>query len=593
MRVNRKAFAAAAVSLMMVMSACGSNENSGSTGNTDTGSAGNTGATDEANGGTADNSGSGAAADNETVTLQMFSLPANTSGLQENWWANILQEKVGVKLELLPSGDQGEQKLQALMAGGELPDIVVFKTPKQVSDAVRANMLLNLDDYADKLPNLVKNAGKSLQYYRDIASNGTGKAYSVGNAIGKGDVMTELNYGPSLRWDLYKKLGMPEINTMEDYLPLLKKMQDLEPKTADGQRVYGFSLWKDWDSINMEQATQPSVWSGIDTGDQLALPFLQVNIGTGETKSILDADSEYIRALKFYYQANQMGLVDPDSLTQRFDTSAQKVQQGRVLFGWWPWYTGGYNTLEHMNAANPSGFRSVLPKDYKAFWWGENPIGSSWSFAISASSKHVDAALRYLDFMYSTDGMQLLMNGPKGVTWDVNDKGEPYVTDQGWDMIENNKDLPGGGKLGEGTGTVNSYGLSGANLNPSTGQALNYGYWPSSQGRNPSKLMKDWQDTTGFKSTTEMLKAQNRYTLTPLAMKLVPPMDDDMNAFKNKIGDVVKTNSWLAVFSKNENEFNSYVDDMRKKAEGLGVQKVLDWDMQAWKTAQESAAKYQ
>ena len=61
------------------------------------------------------------------VTLQVFSMPANKSGLMEGyWWTDILEEQVGVKLELLPSGDQGEQKLQALMASGELPDIVVF-----------------------------------------------------------------------------------------------------------------------------------------------------------------------------------------------------------------------------------------------------------------------------------------------------------------------------------------------------------------------------------------------------------------------------------------------------------------------------------
>jgi len=529
------------------------------------------------------------------VTLQVFSMPANKSGLMEGyWWTDILEEQVGVKLELLPSGDQGEQKLQALMASGELPDIVVFKTKKQVEDAVRANMLVCLDDHLDKLPNVVKNASTALQFYRDTASAGTGKAYAIPNSVGPGEVGAEINWGPFLRWDLYKELGMPEIETLEDYLPLLKQMQQLEPKNEDGQNVYGFTMWKDWDSITMHQACQASCIYGIDTGDQLggALPFLQVDFNTNETKSILDPDSFYIRTLKFYFDANQMGLVDPDSLTQRFDTASQKVEQGRVLFAWWPWFAGNYNKPERVNADPPKGFRPVLPKDYKAFWWGDNPVGASWPFAIGSATEHLDACLRYVDFMYSTEGLMQLMNGPKGLTWDVDENGEPYITEEGWDFIENAKELPSGGLMGEGTSVVNSYGLSSAFISEEYNATIHYQYWPSSQGRNPTKLMEDWMNVTGYKTTSEMLKDKNMRTITPLAMRMPPPMDDDMQTIVGQIGDVVKTNSWLMVFAKDEAEFQAYYDEMVEKAEGLGIQKVLDWCNEAWKNALEEASKY-
>ena len=530
----------------------------------------------------------------ELVTLQVLSLPSNTSGLMDNWWTKILREKCFVELELQPAGDQGEQKLQALMASGELPDIVVFKTKKQVDDAARAQMLLNLDEHLDAIPNVVQNAGPAMQYYRDSASGGTGKAYAVPNQVGPGEVGEELNWGPFLRWDLYKALGMPPVKTLEDYLPLLKQMQDKEPTTKDGQKVYGLTLWSDWDSIQMHQATQPSVLSGVDAGDQLggALPFLEVNLGTGATKSVLAPDSEYIRALRFYFKANQMGLVDPDSLTQRFDAALSKVEQGRVLFGWWPWFTGGFNKPENTDAEPFRGFRPVLTEDYKAFWWGENTVGNSWAYGIGAATKNADAALRFMDFMYSTDGLMELFNGPKGVVWDMDDKGVPYVTDAGWDIIENSKDLPTGGKLGDGGSLMNSAGLSSAFKNPATNAPIGYGFWPSSQGRNPTKLMKDWQDTTGFKSTTAMLQSKNAFTVTPLAMKLVPTISDDMQTLAGQIGDIVKTTSWKMVFAKDEAEFDAFYKDMVAKAEGLGLQQVLTWDEQAWKDAQTLSTKY-
>lgn len=546
----------------------------------------NDGASSQASG------GSQGAKPAETVTLQVFSMPSNTSGMQQGWFADILREKVGVNLELLPAGDQGDQKLQALMAGGELPDIVVFKTKRQVEDAVRAGMLENLDEHLDKLPNVSKNASVALQYYRDAVSNGSGKAYALPNKIGPSEVGANINYGPVIRWDLYKKLGMPQIKELEDYLPVLKQMQDLEPKNADGQKVYAFSLWQDWDSNQMMLASQPSNFMGIDTGDQLggALPFMQVDLATGDTMSILDKNSQYIRSLKFYNQANRMGLVDPDSLTQRWDTAVEKMNQGRVLFSFWPWFSN--NQKELVNAEVPSGFEFVPFDSYKGTWFGDNPFGDSWAFAISASTKHLDAALKYLDYMYSTEGLQLIMNGPKGVIWDMNDQGEPYVTDQGWDIIENNKELPGGGKLADATNALNAMGLSGAVVNADTNAPLNYALWPSTIQRNPSKLDLDWQQTMGYKNQTEMLQAKKTFTYSLPAMKLVPTVPEEINTTAARIGDIVKTNSWLAVFAKNDADFNRAIDEMTSKAEKLGLQKVLDWDAEAWQQAQSVADKY-
>jgi putative aldouronate transport system substrate-binding protein len=531
----------------------------------------------------------------EPAVLQVLSLPSNTSGLIQNWWTAILKERIKIELEVLPAGDQGEQKLQAMMSSGELPDIVVFKSKKQVEDAVMADMLLDLDAHLDKIPNIVKHASVALQYYRDSASSGKGRAYAVPSRVGPGEVGEELNWGPFLRWDLYKALGSPKITTLEDYLPLLKQMQDMESKNADGQKVYAFQLWNDWDGIQMHQATQPAVLSGIDAGDMLggSLPFMEVDFNSGSTKSILDPDSQYIRALKFYYQANQMGLVDPDSLTQRFDAALAKVEQGRCLFSWWPWFSGGFDTLERTNAESFRGFRPVLPDDYKAFWWGNNPVGEPWSFAIGASSKEPEAALRLLDFMYSPDALMELFNGPRGLTWDVDTQGKPYVTEQGWDIIDNQKDLPDGGKLWDGSSVLNVAGLSSAGINPDLGEPLSYGFWATSQGRNPTKLMKDWQDTTGFKSTTAMLKDKGAYTMTPLAMYLVPTISDDMQALAQQVGDIVKVNSWLMVFSKNSEEFDKHYKEMVEKAEGLGIQQILDWDVQAWTDAQTLAGKYE
>lgn len=534
------------------------------------------------------------AAPKEVTTLEVFSMFAPSQvGLVDSWWQNVLKENVGVQLDIISGGDQPYAKLQTLMAGGELPDITIFRDNKDIIDAIKANMLMSLDDYADSLPNVFTNAPIALQYYRDNVSNGTGKAYCVADTVGPGEVEGEVNAAPFINWNLYKELGMPEVQTLEDYLPLLKQMQDLQPTNKDGKKVYGLSLFKSWDGFALCNAAQIGCWQGIEIGDFLSsLPFLQVDVSTGETMSYLSPDSQYIRALRFFYEANQMGLLDPDSLTQDWDTCKQKATDGRALMGFWWWYFDEYNVTENNDADPPTGFRPVLSGDCKPFWFGNYSVGKDRRFAISSATKNLDACLRYLDYLYSTDGLQILFNGPQGVTWDINDQGQPYITDEGWDCIDNQKELPGGGLIGEGVNVVNAYGLSHLFINPKTNEPLNYKSWTTSKTHNISALMKDWQDTTGYKTTADMLQGTGQYTYTTFPMQVIPAMTDDISALKAQVGDVVTAKSWEMIYAKNDAEFDQVYNEMVEQAEGLGLQQILDWDLATWQQAQDIAQQY-
>ena len=537
----------------------------------------------------------------KVVQLDVFSASTSSTtaaGVYDNtWWGKILKENIGVSLNVLPTGDQAAQKLQALMTSGELPDIVIFNTTKDVENAIRGNMLVNLDEHMDKLPNVKKNAPVSLQFFRDNISNGIGKVYAIPSIVGPSDLGNEPNWGPYLRWDLYKKANSPAINTFDDYLTALKKMQDLEPKTKDGKKTYGITLWKDWDKYSMFMATELGPTIGIDCGDQLGqLPFLQVDFKNGNTKNILDADSQYIQTLKFYYDANQMGLVDPDSLTQTYDTAKSKVTEGRVFFSWWSWLNDAYNTKEHANADTPTGFAAVLPANTKILVNGEKKVSTTWPIAISSATKNLDACLKYVDFMYSTDGLQLLDNGPEGTTWNTDSNGKPSLTDEGWKHIDDPAlEMPEGGKLGDGTRTLGFNGLSLAFINPTTQEAINYLLWPSTKKHNvenQTKLQKDWSSVTGYQTTIDYVKAKNMILEMPLACNLLPLMTDDISSTSSKIGDIVKVDSWKMIFAKNDAEFQSYYNDMKTKAEGLGIKNVYDWSLKAWNQALEQAKKY-
>lgn len=532
--------------------------------------------------------------DREVVDIQMISLPSNSSGPIEGWIGKYLMDELAIRVELLPAGDQGEQKLQALMAAGSLPDMIVFKDAKQILDAQRAGMLVAFDDYADVMPNAQTYAKTAMQYYADSAST-DGKCYAIPNEIGTANLGDDLNWSISLRWDLYKELGTPEIKTYRDYLTVLQQMMELEPTNEDGQKVYAISMWSDWDNYTMHQAMQPSVLVGVDSGDQMGakLPFAEINFTSLEMSCILDEDSEYIKGLRFLYDANQMGLVDPDSMTQRFDTAVEKAKNGRVLFGWWNWAVSGYNSDDRTDADDFKGFATVIPEDYKAFLTTDKPVGSPWAWAISSNSKNIDRCIEYIEFMLDPEKMVTLQNGPKGETWDINDEGTPYVTEKGMFLRSNPNDLlEDGGKLSDGFNLVNSYLLSPAIEVPSLGEPINGEKW-STYEKKVTNLIADWRETMGYKNGVERSLALGMYTPMPLAASFVAPLSDEVQMLAQQIGDVVKTDSWLIVYAQDDAEYDKLVSEMIEKAKGLGLDQIMEYNQAAWKDAIELASKYE
>ena len=57
------------------------------------------------------------------------------------------------------------------------------------------------------------------------------------------------------------------------------------------------------------------------------LGFALGKVDGSEIQSVIDSDSMYVRALKFLFEANQKGLIDPESTTQNFDTLQTKFRK--------------------------------------------------------------------------------------------------------------------------------------------------------------------------------------------------------------------------------------------------------------------------
>jgi putative aldouronate transport system substrate-binding protein len=503
------------------------------------------------------------------------------------WFTDYLRDNLGLRLELrsTPPG-QLEQYVNTMIASNDMTDIFPFRDSTVIQNIVNSGKMLNLADHKDKLPSIFQSSvyEKAIAYYSDNFGGPNNGVYCIPINIGPND---GVDYKGWLRYDYYKEIGSPPINTLEDYLPVLKRMQDAHPVNEDGQRVYGFSLWNDWDKQSVAPATYIATTFGYDVEYVSHLAQTYVD-GSRAPISILDDSGPYKRALKFFFTANQMGLMDPNSATQNFTLASAKATAGRVLYQHWDWF-GSFNSIENKNQGK--GFMQVPWRDMKATVSPDLSTGQNWVIGIPANTRNRDAALKFFNFYCSITGQDFMMNGPQGVIWDADSNGLRYITDAGWKILETNIET---NRFGAdrifGTGP-----LSGSMLNPATrGQKLSYTVWDSTiLHNNNNNLYNTWvADHNGAADPGQWMISQGMTVKTLNATRMMPPLPPDLENIMTQIGDVVKTNSWRAIFAQNEAEFDALWRDAQTKAAGLGIQRILDWTIQAWNTAKAEEARY-
>jgi putative aldouronate transport system substrate-binding protein len=564
--------------LLTSLAACSGGNNAANNGN-------NAGA----NAGT---NGSDAPAARETYKIEVLSQLANFAGEQGGWYGKVIKDKFGLEMNITaPNLAGGASKFATLMASGNLGDLVVFGADGQeYRDAIKAGLLLDWTK-----DGLLEEHGKDILAKVPLAIEKNKRNFGDGTAVyGVGHDASPETTGPSegitmtyqvdMRWDLYQKLGSPKINTLEDILPVLKQMQELEPKSDSGRPTYGFSMWADWDGNYMTLGKQFGTMYGYDIGDGFNQGGL-LEIASHENKyqGILDENSYYLRSLKLYHDANQMGLMDPDSLTQKFDDVVNKFKDGQVLFSWFPWLDSSYNTPAHTDAGK--GFQMVGMEDQKIYSYGFTPAGSNRIWAIGAKAKNPERIMEFINWLYTPEGMMTTHNGPEGLTWEMKD-GKPVLTDFGkLALKDNSQQVPeefGGGTYKDGQAQINNTTIKISSINPNTNEPYDWNLWTSTLQDSPDPVTQSWRDTVGALTPKELLTKNDQIALLNAIDTTEAPaiMDDMLSQKLSQVGSIIKENSWKMVFAKNEAEYNKLKEEMIEKAKGLGYDEIIDWQIE-------------
>ena len=521
----------------------------------------------------------------ETITIDVYNGLANYMGMQEGWFAKIVRDKFNMELNIIAPNvaGNGDTLYQTRTAAGDLGDLIIVDNGQQYNELVEAGLLTDASEYYETMENVqrfdaaVQNLNKDADgLYGFPTSVSTLKATDPSEGL-------DPTFGAYVRWDLYGEQGYPEIGTLEDLLPVIQKMQEDNPTTDSGKKVYGFSLFSDWDGNMMNAGKQLVTYYGYDESG-----FVLAKADGSDYQSIIDSDSEYIRALKFYFEANQMGLVDPESTTQNYDTLFAKFQEGQVLFSWWPWLgQAAFNTTT--NLTEGKGFMLAPIQDQKIFSYGAEVYGGKQFIGIGSNAEDPERIAAFIDWLYSSEGVLANSSqtsgssGPEGLPWEMKD-GEPVLTEFGKQaLLDGDGDVPeeyGGGSYKDGVSALNVNTVLPIDINPDTGFPYAYTMWESYQNETTDPVKEDWsKNMGGAESTIGYLEENDQLLVAPGASYVAPEDSSEISTLRNQAKATIIEYSWRMVFAKDEAEFDQLLKEMQETADGLGYQTVLEFDM--------------
>ena len=525
------------------------------------------------------------------LTIEMYDKAANYQGLQSGWYGKVLKDKFNIVLNIIAPQVSGDANslYQTRSAAGNLGDIVIIDN-SEMQDCIEAGLIMDIGDIIGNYENLTK-------YEEQIdLLNGTMKGVAAGstyaipcNMNSNGPTAffgTEVGSAPRVPWDYYEELGCPEINNLDDLLNMLADMQAAHPTNADGEKAYAISMWKDWDGSSIENVNQLTKWYGQQVNASILI---------GNDNSMMpltDKEGAYYKMLNFFYQANQMGLVDPDSATQDWNTVCDgKMKKKRVYLFWYNWQNGFWNTPENGN--NRENYMYVPVGDMNVFHTADSYYGDGrvWGVGSQVDEETKLRIMEFLDWVASPEGLTYQHNSLEDIIYTVNADGTYSLTEDGFNRFTSDVQIPeelGGGLWNDGNNQVNQWIVGSAERNPVTGEFYETGLWKSTLEKNQTKTTEEWSAQFGAANEVEYLKGTGQ--LGMVANVNVPLESDstDIALIRSQCGDLVKDTSWRMVFASNDSEFEQMWDDMCTKLEGFGWNELVEFDTQKYQAVIEA-----
>lgn len=505
----------------------------------------------------------------DTIEITIFSQLANYSGKLTGWFSQVLKNEFNCEATIIPDVNG---TFDTRMESGNLGDMVIIGSMgEQYQRAAQQGMLFNWyeDDILSEWGPYVK-ANMPYALENNVNFNATlgldntlyGFGHNVATTTEDHDAFF---YTMDVRWDLYKELGYPKINTIDDLNQLFVDMKQICPTDENGNETYAVSLWPDWDgNMVMYVKAFATCYYGYDE-----MGFGLYDVENGTYHDALEPDGPYLKSLKFFNKLYQEGLVDPNSMTQTYDQMSEKMKAGGAFFSIFD-YAGSqlYNSDAHLS--EDKGMYPLVPEDATPLCYGMNVRGSNRVWCIGANTEYPELCMAIINYLSTPEGYMTYWYGPKDLCWYYNEDGDCCFTALGEQAYKDRKgtimpDEWGGGTFNDGTFQANNTTWSRDASNPdSNGETYNCDNWRSRRVPSDYGVQTDWRDYNGFYTPQEYMNSKN-HKVSLATSYVESDKSDELKLIWEQVKNCIIQYSWKAIYSTSDEEFDQNVAEMTQK----------------------------
>lgn len=520
------------------------------------------------------------ASDGDTMTIEIFDVAANYQGVQTGWFAKVVKDRFNIELNIIAPQVAGDAIYQTRSSSGNLGDILILESG-QFKECIDAGLIKdigadiwnysNLADYKDQID--VLNNG--------LEGNDNGATYGIPTEMLSTSPTSysqdTIYSSPLLRWDLYKELGTPDIADLDGLLDVLEQMMEKHPTNDAGDACYAMSLWPDWDGgdgmLGIANVVQLTTWYGEKIkGSAILKP-------DGTFIPLTDKNGTYYKILKFLYEANQRGLVDPDSATQDWNSACAKMSAGQVYLMWYSWQTGFWNSTERLKDGKGFIFTPVADQEYYAdadVYYGS---GRVWAVGSQVDDEKYAKIMEFLDWYASPEGLMFQHAGIEGFNYEVGEDGK--FTQINSNALMDNLNVPeewGGGGYSDGNNAINQWIVNANSINPLTGESYVVTYWSSYKEETLTDMKREWRERFDAEEPADYMKKNNKLVISPNVSVSLPIDTADISVIRNQCNETICDYSWRMIYASDDANFDALWDEMSKTLDGYGFQDLVKFD---------------
>jgi putative aldouronate transport system substrate-binding protein len=439
------------------------------------------------------------------------------------------EKRTGIAIQHLGGVPMQDNKFNYLLASGNLPDIFMnnwLEYQGGPEKAIERGYILPLNDVIDRYAPNFKRVLEEHPEIDKMVKTDSGIYYAFPFIRSEGG---RVYGGPIVRKDWLDELGLSVPTTIDEWYLMLKAFKQKKGAAAPltlrtlflGERTAGFA------------------------GAFGVMGNFYIENGNVTYGYLEPGYRDYLATMSKWYRE---GLIDKDFAVLDLETVDKKLTSGvsGATIGWFS-YIEKYNlaALSNDSAARYTAapYPTLTAGEIPKFGQLDNAYAGTSSAAIKATTKHLEAAVRWLDYAYSEEGSLLNTYGIEGVVYTM-ENGQPVYKD----LVVANPD-----------------GLSSDQV------MLQYAHQT-----NFPMIQRDSQLEWKFEETNQSLEVWRKTKHEEYLLPPITPTSEEANelsALMDGIGEYVKDAELRIILGVDP--IDAY-DDMVKQLKLLGIERVLE-----------------